>query len=237
MAESADPPPGPPAPIASASPDASPRAAPDASPRASQLPAVLGFWDAAAIVAGSIIGSGVFLKASTIAQNVSAFGPILLVWIAVGLVTLCGAVAVGELSAMYPRAGGPYLYLRAAFGRLPAFLWGWTEFWVIRTASVGALATATVLSLAEVIHTLWNVEVPGPLQAALTVAVVLILTTVNVLGAKWGAWVQNITVIIKVSFLLGIISLPWLLQRAAQGRLCGFPNVPTRNCFTASAPR
>ena len=88
------------------------------------LPRVLGLFDAITMVLGSIIGSGVFLKANLIARELPNFGPIISVWIVVGLLTLCGALALAELAAMLPHAGGPYVYLREAYGRLPAFLWG-----------------------------------------------------------------------------------------------------------------
>src|SRR5262245_43740909 len=112
------------------------------------LPRVLGPFDAITIVVGSIIGSGVFLKASVIARDLGTqygFGPTIFVWIFMGLVTLCGSLALAELAAMLPHAGGPYVYLREAYGRLWAFLWGWTEFWIVRTGSLGALACATVI--------------------------------------------------------------------------------------------
>ncbi|MBI3861331.1 MAG: amino acid permease [Planctomycetia bacterium] len=112
------------------------------------LPRVLGLFDAVTVVVGSIIGSGIFLsKVGNVAQELHAFGPIISVWIGVGIITLCGSLALAELAAMYPRAGGPYIFLREAYGTLPAFLWGWTEFWVIRTGSIGALACATVIYL------------------------------------------------------------------------------------------
>ena len=115
------------------------------------LPRVLGLFDATAMVIGSIIGSGIFLKVGNVDQQLMAWGflPIISVWIFVGIVTLCGSLALAELAAMYPQAGGPYLYLREAYGRLPAFLWGWTEFWVVRTGSLGALACASVIYLDE----------------------------------------------------------------------------------------
>src|SRR5579862_3633319 len=115
------------------------------------LPRVLGLFDGVTIVVGSIIGSGIFLKVGDVAGALHAFGPIIAVWIGVGVVTLCGSLALAELAAMLPRAGGPYVYLREAYGRLPAFLWGWTEFWVVRTGSVGALSCATVIYLNEIV--------------------------------------------------------------------------------------
>src|SRR5579864_6175848 len=110
------------------------------SEKVEDLPRVLGLFDAVTIVVGSIIGSGIFLKIGDVAGPLHSFGPIIGVWIGVGVVTLCGSLALAELAAMLPRAGGPYVYLREAYGRPAAFLWGWTEFWVVRTGSVGALS-------------------------------------------------------------------------------------------------
>src|SRR5262245_23417 len=154
---------------------------PSASPALQQLPRVLGLFDAVMVVVGSIIGSGIFLKIGDVAGPVRAFGPIISVWIGVGIVTLCGSLALAELAAMLPAAGGPYVYLREAYGRPVAFLWGWTEFWVVRTGSVGALACATAIYLAKVVpmgH--WT-------QGAVAIAIVVGLSVINVLSTLWGA--------------------------------------------------
>ena len=118
-----------------------------------RLPRVLGLFDATMIVVGSIIGSGIFLKVSSVDSKLAQYGFVAIMgtWLFVGLVTLCGALALAELGAMFPQAGGPYLYIRESFGRLPAFLWGWSEFWVVRTGSVGALSCATVVYFNELV--------------------------------------------------------------------------------------
>lgn len=178
-------------------------------PSTSGLPRVLGLGDAVMIVVGSIIGSGIFLKPGIVAKELpGSFGLILLVWIGVGLVTLCGALALAELAAMLPHAGGPYVYLREAFGRLPAFLWGWTEFWIIRTASIGALAQASVEHLNKVAP-LGRRELEG-----VAIAIIVGLAILNIVGTRWGARVQNVTVVIKVGLLAGIILLPLVTARA-----------------------
>lgn len=195
------------------------------------LPRVLGLFDAVTVVVGSIIGSGIFLsKVGKVAAELNAFGPIICVWIGVGLVTLCGSLALAELAAMYPRAGGPYLYLREAYGSLPAFLWGWTEFWVIRTGSIGALACATVIYLNELLrlnaHQLSHLQ-----QGFLAVAVVLGLSGINYISTRWGATVQNFTTVMKLGFLAAIICLPVLLEKADTANLAplwpsaGAPNL------------
>ena len=173
------------------------------------LPRVLGLFDAVCIVVGSIIGSGIFLKVSSVDRALAPYGflAIMGIWLFVGLVTLCGALALAELGAMFPHAGGPYLYLREAYGRLPAFLWGWTEFWVVRTGSVGALACATVLYFHQL------VELPPWGQTLLAIAIVVGLSLINLFSTRWGAGVQGAATVAKVSFLAGLIVLPFLLRR------------------------
>lgn len=177
------------------------------------LPRVLGVWDAVALVVGGVIGSGIFVKEASLAQNVGSFGPIITVWIVMGVVTCCGALALAELAALLPEAGGPYVYLREAYGRLPAFLWGWTEFWIIRTSSLASLACATAIYL--------GVLVPVSIgqQTAIAAGVMVTLAWVNACGIRWGSRVQKVTTCIKVGFLLAIITLPWLLGKADVSRL------------------
>ncbi|MGC3965852.1 MAG: amino acid permease [Pirellulales bacterium] len=172
------------------------------------LPRVLGAFDAAMIVVGSVIGSGIFLKPHTLAEALPNFGPIVGVWIGVGLITLCGCLALAELAAMLPQAGGPYVYLREAYGRLPAFLWAWTEFWVVRTGSIGALAVATAIYLAE-----FSPMERGH-QEAIAIALVIGLSAINYVSTRWTAYVQNFTTVLKVAFLGLIIVLPLLMGRA-----------------------
>ena len=177
------------------------------------LPRVLGLFDAVTVVVGSIIGSGIFLKVGNVAGALHAFVPIMCVWIGVGIVTLCGSLSLAELAAMMPRAGGPYVYLREAYGPAPAFLWGWTEFWVVRTGSVGALSCATVIYLSQIrALSHWT-------QGILAITIVLGLSAINMVSTRWGATVQNVTTIVKVGFLAGIICLPTLLGYASPTNL------------------
>jgi basic amino acid/polyamine antiporter, APA family len=128
---------------------------------------------------------------------------------------LCGCLALAELGAMLPQAGGPYVYLREAYGRLPAFLWGWTEFWIIRTGSIGALATGTAINV--------NVLSDGRLtlagQCGVAIAIILFLSAIHYVSTRWTAHVQNVTSIIKVAFLVGIIVLPFLFGKADTANL------------------
>ncbi len=189
------------------------------------LPRVLTRFDAITVVVGSIIGSGIFLKASTVATGLGSFIPIMSIWIIVGLVTLCGALALAELAAMLPQAGGPYVYLREAYGRLPAFLWGWTEFWIIRTGSLGALACASVIYgdillqamksgglLPEMMARL--VPLSHTSQAGVALLLTAIVSVINIVGTRWAARVQNVTSVIKVGFLVFLIVAPFVLFKA-----------------------
>lgn len=182
---------------------------PDPSPQSpGVLPRVLGRFDALTVVVGSIIGSGIFLKPGLAAKELPSIGLILGVWVVMGLVTLCGSLAMAELAAMLPAAGGPYVYLREAYGKLCAFLWGWTEFWVVRTGSLGALSAATAIYLSKV------APLSRTAQEGVAIAIIVFLSVANGIGTRWGAALQNWTSVIKVSFLLGIIGLPFVLGRA-----------------------
>src|SRR5256886_15952170 len=100
----------------------------------------LGLLDSTMLVAGSMIGSGIFIVSSIIARQVGAPGWVLVVWIVTGVLTLMAALSYGELAAMMPKAGGQYVYLREAFSPLWGFLYGWTLFLVIQTGTIAAVA-------------------------------------------------------------------------------------------------
>lgn len=206
-----------------------PPPAPDASD-VQTLPRVLTRFNAVTVVVGSIIGSGIFLKASSVAEGLNSFAPIMAIWIIVGLVTMCGALALAELAAMLPQAGGPYVYLREAYGRMPAFLWGWTEFWIIRTGSLGALACATVIygnKLLEASESYgWlpagiaaHVPLKHEVQGLVSILLIVIVSMINVIGTRWAAWVQNVTSVVKVAFLVFLIVAPFVLFKADTNNL------------------
>jgi APA family basic amino acid/polyamine antiporter len=180
------------------------------------LPAVLGLFSALTIVIGEVIGSGVFIKPNIIAQSTHGYvGLILLLWIVCGLVNLCGALAQAELAAMYPHAGGVYVFLREAYGRIWGFLWGWGEFWVIRSGAIAALGTALGITLTELLMASGSsLAIPLPtLQKSIAIAAILGLATVNVIGTRWGGAVQNVTTAIKAGFLLFLAVLPFVAAR------------------------
>src|SRR6266849_1109436 len=112
----------------------------------------LGPLVATAVVIGTVIGSGIFKKPQTVAENVPWFGLAALVWVLGGLLALLGALALAEVAVLYPKAGGNYVFLREGYGRLAGFLWGWVEFCIIRSASLAALATIFTESLHDVLR-------------------------------------------------------------------------------------
>src|SRR5437899_898800 len=154
-------------------------------PKETTLPRVLGPVAALCVVVGSVIGSGIFMVPSDVARATPAIGPIVAVWIVGGIFSTFGALTLAELGAMLPQAGGPYVYLREAYGRLPAFLFGWSEFWVVRTGSIGALSCATVIYLDAIQPmTLLTHEL-------LAISIVVVLSVINIISTRWVTSLQN----------------------------------------------
>lgn len=170
------------------------------------LPRTLGFRDLVLLTVGSVIGSGIFLVPGGVLRQVNGFIiPALLVWLVGGVLSLLGALTYGELGAMKPQAGGLYVYIRDAFGRLPAFLFGWTLFFVIASGAVATLAVAFATYLGELL----------PLSALTEKFVAILMITavslVNVIGTRTSANVQNWTTLVKVlAILLMSVALLWL---------------------------
>jgi amino acid transporter len=182
------------------------------------LARVLGPLMATAIVIGTVIGSGVFKKPQTVAANVPYFGLAAAVWVLGGLLVLLGALAYAEVAVLYPRAGGNYVFLREAYGRLAGFLWGWVEFWIIRAGSLAALATIFTESLHDVLTNDAFQRAVGLAsgthlgfwaQRGLTVTVLVALALVNARGVRWGGWLQVFITTVKVGSLLAIAALPF----------------------------
>jgi APA family basic amino acid/polyamine antiporter len=157
----------------------------------------LGLRDLIFIVVGTVIGSGIFIvPAAVLRQTGGAVGPALLVWLAAGVLSLLGALTYGELGASRPDAGGLYVYIRDAFGPLPAFLFGWTSFFVISSGSVATLAVAFTGYLGRLV-------VLAPAVAKLVaVAMIVAVMAVNVRGTRQGADVQNWTTGLKAGAIV-----------------------------------
>lgn len=172
----------------------------------------LGFFDAASLTVGAVLGTAIFLTPADIARALPHAGLILVVWIAGGLLTLAGALTYAELGAMYPRAGGQYHYLKEAYGALPAFLFGWASFFVIMSGGIAAIAAGFGEYLGLFVpffsnaHRILSVPIGqgtwtlsgGQLGGALGIAV---LTAINAYGVREGARVQNLLTVLKVGSL------------------------------------
>jgi APA family basic amino acid/polyamine antiporter len=172
------------------------------------LPRVLGFWDVVGILVGTVIGSGIFIVPATIAAEVKSPVLILAVWVVGGLLSFFGALSFSELGAAYPQAGGMYVYLREGYGRLIAFLFGWTLFLVIDCGSIAALSVAFSSKYLPYLVPL------SPLAAQLvSLALIVVLTTVNYLGVKRGAILQNVLTVIKVGAIVAVSGAVFLFGR------------------------
>lgn len=182
------------------------------------LPRVLGLTSAYCVVVGSVIGSGIFMVPSQVARDVPSIVPIVLVWIIGGVFSTFGALTLAELGAMLPQAGGPYVYLREAYGRLPAFLFGWSEFLINRTGSMATLATAFAAHFALVSTPPRGIQAEV-WQAGAAVSAIAIVTIVNVLGTAWGGTLQVLGTVLKVGGVLALIVLPIVLGGGSASNL------------------
>ena len=195
--------------------------------------------DATMLVAGSMIGSGIFIVSADIARTVGSPFWMLMAWVLTGVITLLGALAYGELAAMYPRAGGQYVFLREAMGPLMGFLYGWTLFVVIQTGTIAAVAVA----FGRYLGVLWpavaperfawfpqvDVVTPGGLielglspQRLVALVTIWILTWVNLRGVREGKTVQTTLTIVKTGALALLILLGLTIGRNATALASNF---------------
>jgi amino acid transporter len=179
-------------------------------PRAATLPRVLGPIAAFCVVVGTTIGSGIFLVPAKIAQDVPYLSGIIAVWLIGGILSGAGALTLAELGAMMPRAGGLYVYLRAAYGPMLAFLFGWVEFLVVRSGSMATLAAAFSRYFVQVFPPSFSMRTEV-WQAGAAVIAIALVTAVNVLGTRRGGTLQVIGTVLKVGGLAVLMMLPFLL--------------------------
>jgi len=182
-----------------------------------RLPRRLGPWSAVAVLVGSTIGSGIFRTPAIIAARVPSPWPMLGVWVLGGLLALCGALTYAELAAMFPRSGGVFVYVREGFGRLPAFLFGWTELLLIRASALGAIATPFAEYLLRSLG--FDPQLPQYAAAVHYVAALAIAltATLNYVGVRWSAVVLNLTTSAKYGALVLLVVLAFLSGRGEVG--------------------
>lgn len=180
----------------------------------------LGLLDATMIVAGSMIGSGIFIVSSDIMQSVGSAGWLIAVWIITAFMTIIAALSYGELSGMYPRAGGQYVYLKEAYNPLMGFLYGWSFFAVIQTATIAAVGVAFSRYTAYIVPAVGEDNIILDLgfiriSAAqlLAIGIICLLTYTNTRGIKEGKIIQTTFTTIKLLSLFGLVILGFLLVK------------------------
>ena len=191
----------------------------------------LGLLDGTMLVAGSMIGSGIFIVAADIIRNVGSSGWLIAVWLITGFMTITAAVSYGELSAMFPKAGGQYVYLKEAYNKLIAFLYGWSFFAVIQTGTIAAVGVAFSKFTAYLIPAVGDNHILYPfdhyikegeaahgftINAAQCVSIVMIilLTAINTRGVKSGKIIQNIFTLTKLASLFGLIIFGFIMLKS-----------------------
>lgn len=194
--------------------------------------------DATALVVGSMIGSGIFIVSAEILRQVQSPGLLLLVWGISGVVTLLGAISYGELAAMFPKAGGNYVYLREGVSPLFGYLYGWTLFVVIQTGTIAAVAVAFARFTSVLIPPIspdvflgTTLHLPSPIgdiavgfswQRILAIASIVLLTWINVRGVRTAAFIQTSLTAIKVAALAALIVLGLTIGRNAEAIAANF---------------
>lgn len=188
------------------------------------------------MVIGSTIGSGIFRTPAVVAERLPSVELFVLAWVLGSLVAIAGALTYAELSAMMPRTGGIYVYLREAFGPLPAFLFGWAELLVLRPAAYGAIAITCADYLWRVLGADGNTPAfgaPLSLSQVTAAALVVLVGAVNYRGVQLGAVVQNVSTVLKILALLALVVLG--LSYANAGAPAAAPLPETKDVSLASA--
>ncbi len=180
----------------------------------------LSLTDATMLVAGSMIGSGIFIVSADITRNTGSAGWLIVVWVITGFMTLTAALSYGELSAMFPKAGGQYVYLKEAYNPLVSFLYGWSFFTVIQTATIAAVGVAfakftayifPVFSEDHVIANLGWVSISA--AQLLSILIIALLTYINTRGINGGKIIQTTFTLAKILSLLGLIVFGLLFMK------------------------
>jgi APA family basic amino acid/polyamine antiporter len=208
--------------------DSRPAVAEQSSSSKHEFVRAIGLFDGTMIVVGSMIGSGIFIVAADIARQTGSPGGLLLTWVLTGVLTIAAALSYGELAALFPHAGGQYVYLREAFSPLWGFLYGWTLFLVIQTGTIAAVAIGFSRYLGVLFPAIspnsWIIPpinfssrfaVSLSVQQFVAVLMIIFLTFLNTRGVKLGKWIQNIFTSAKMLSLLGLIFLCIFVARHA----------------------
>lgn len=172
----------------------------------------VGLLDATMFVAGAMIGSGIFIVSADMVRNVGSAGWLVALWLITGIVTIIGALSYGELSGMFPKAGGQYTYIREAFGKRLGFLYGWSFFAVIQTGTIAAVGVAfskfaaylfPSLSESNFLLTLGSFQISA--AQLVSIVLILLLSFINTKGVQRGKTIQTVITLAKIGSLIGLI--------------------------------
>lgn len=214
-----------------------------------ELTRSLGLFDSTMIVAGSMIGTGVFIVSAEMAREIGSPGWLLIAWVIAGVLTIAAALSYGELAAMMPRAGGQYVYLREALSPLWGFLYGWTLFLVIQTGTIAAVG----IGFARYLGILWPpvsetsyivppIHISSHYAVSLSITqlvglfVIAFLTWTNTRGIRYGKGIQNVFTVAKIGSLLGVIALGIYAARDWDALRAHFANAWTPRGNSPIAP-
>ncbi|MGZ3811350.1 MAG: APC family permease, partial [Mucilaginibacter sp.] len=182
-----------------------------------QMKHELGLLDGTMLVAGSMIGSGIFIVSADITRNVGSAGWLIAVWIITGFMTLTAALSYGELSGMFPKAGGQYVYLKEAYNKLIGFLYGWSFFAVIQTGTIAAVGVAFSKFTAYLIPQVSEDNIlfqQGFIKISaaqlVSIGLILLLTYINTRGVKSGKIIQTTFTLTKLLSLFGLIAFGFI---------------------------
>jgi APA family basic amino acid/polyamine antiporter len=190
----------------------------------------LGAWASASIVVGTIIGTGIFLKTGSMARDSHSALWVLAAWGVAGLLSFTGALTYAELGAMYPRAGGEYVFLREGYGPAMGYLYSWNRFWIATPGSIAAYALGTAAFLGHIV----------PNEKLVAIALIVVFTAVNCLHVRAGGNVQTVLTIMKVAMIGGLIFGTLVLARGGDwSRVvdtgAGFPGATTFGAMVIAA--
>jgi basic amino acid/polyamine antiporter, APA family len=204
----------------------------------------LGLYDSTMIVAGSMIGSGIYIVSKDIGNQTGSVGGILLTWIITGILTIFAALSYGELAAMMPKAGGQYVYLRESYSPLFGFLYGWALFLVIQTGTIAAVGVGFAKFLGVLFpmispemyllpptHIAFGYAISLSVQQLVAIAMIIVLTALNMQGLALGKWIQNIFTSAKTLSLIALILLGIIIGGAS-----GTFSANMSNLFTPQNP-
>ncbi len=200
----------------------------DNTPEKKEMKHELGLLDGTMLVAGSMIGSGIFIVSADIIRHVGSAGWLIAIWVLTGFMTLTAAVSYGELSAMFPKAGGQYVYLKEAYNKLIAFLYGWSFFAVIQTGTIAAVGVAFSKFAAYLIPGVSEdnilLKIPTGVNAAgahtaftisaaqcVSIVLIILLTWINTRGVKSGKIIQTTFTLTKLLSLFGLIAFGFIM--------------------------